>query len=152
MQLQNCLEGGWALVPCFHFLVGILKLTRPIMNLGPSEKSSQLQPGLLDQEASKVAETLCFPQVRPLLRSHCKCEEVCRLALMRRYHLLPHIYTLFYMAHTRGTPVATPTFFADLKDQELRKLENSFMLGSLLVHARFILFFHLHGVYYIGKG
>ncbi|VFQ64944.1 unnamed protein product [Cuscuta campestris] len=64
-----------------------------------------------------------------------ECEEVCRLALMRRYRLLPHIYTLFYMAHTRGTPVATPTFFADLKDQELRKLENSFMLGSLLVHA-----------------
>nr|GMD77951.1 alpha-glucosidase 2 [Ipomoea batatas] len=64
-----------------------------------------------------------------------QCEEVCRLALIRRYCLLPHIYTLFYMAHTRGTPVATPTFFADLKDPELRKLENSFMLGPLLVYA-----------------
>ncbi|XP_019182231.1 PREDICTED: uncharacterized protein LOC109177350 isoform X2 [Ipomoea nil] len=64
-----------------------------------------------------------------------ECEEVCRLALIRRYRLLPHIYTLFYMAHTRGTPVATPTFFADLKDPELRKLENSFMLGPLLVYA-----------------
>ena len=41
-----------------------------------------------------------------------QCEEVCRLALKRRYHLLPHIYTLFYMAHTMGTPVTTPTMFA----------------------------------------
>ncbi|KAK6129904.1 hypothetical protein DH2020_036298 [Rehmannia glutinosa] len=41
-----------------------------------------------------------------------ECEEVCRLALRRRYRLLSHLYTLFYMAHTRGIPVATPTFFA----------------------------------------
>ncbi|KAJ4851187.1 hypothetical protein Tsubulata_000510 [Turnera subulata] len=43
-----------------------------------------------------------------------ECEEVCRLALKRRYRLIPHIYTLFYAAHTTGTPVATPTFFAEL--------------------------------------
>ncbi|KAL0297456.1 UNVERIFIED_CONTAM: Alpha-glucosidase 2 [Sesamum radiatum] len=63
------------------------------------------------------------------------CEEVCRLALRRRYRFLPHIYTLFYMAHTRGIPVATPTFFADPKDLELRTHENSFLLGPLLVYA-----------------
>ncbi|GMN40734.1 hypothetical protein TIFTF001_009967 [Ficus carica] len=63
------------------------------------------------------------------------CEEVCRLALKRRYRLLPHIYTLFYMAHTIGTPVARPTFFADTKDLSLRKHENSFLLGPLLVYA-----------------
>ncbi|KAF4400709.1 hypothetical protein G4B88_001264 [Cannabis sativa] len=62
-----------------------------------------------------------------------ECEEVCRLALIRRYRLLPHIYTLFYMAHTIGTPVASPTFFADTKDPSLRKVENSFLLGPLLV-------------------
>ncbi|PON47575.1 Glycoside hydrolase [Parasponia andersonii] len=62
-----------------------------------------------------------------------ECEEVCRLALRRRYRLLPHIYTLFYMAHTVGTPVASPTFFADTKDPRLRTLENSFLLGPLLV-------------------
>ncbi|CAA0838272.1 heteroglycan glucosidase 1 [Striga hermonthica] len=64
-----------------------------------------------------------------------ECEEVCRLALRRRYRLLPHIYTLFYMAHMRGVPVATPTFFADPKDLELRKHENSFLLGPLLVYG-----------------
>ncbi|CAN1306364.1 Alpha-glucosidase 2 [Linum perenne] len=65
-----------------------------------------------------------------------ECEEVCRLALRRRYRLIPYIYTLFYMSHTMGTPVATPTFFADPKDPSLRKLENSFLLGSLLLCSR----------------
>ncbi|MQL99780.1 hypothetical protein Taro_032511, partial [Colocasia esculenta] len=41
-------------------------------------------------------------------------EDVCRLALLRHYRFIPHIYTLFYMAHTRGTPVVAPTFFAEL--------------------------------------
>ncbi|XP_031393619.1 uncharacterized protein LOC116205232 isoform X2 [Punica granatum] len=64
-----------------------------------------------------------------------ECEEVCRLALKRRYRLLPHIYTLFYIAHTTGTPIASPTFFADPKDPKLRTLENSFLLGPLLINA-----------------
>ncbi|CAK7346191.1 unnamed protein product [Dovyalis caffra] len=64
-----------------------------------------------------------------------QCEEVCRLALKRRYRLLPHIYTLFYLAHTTGTLVATPTFFADPKDPGLRTTENSFLLGPLLVYS-----------------
>ncbi|KAL3619125.1 hypothetical protein CASFOL_036695 [Castilleja foliolosa] len=64
-----------------------------------------------------------------------ECEEVCRLALRRRYRLLPHIYTLFYVAHTNGIPVATPTFFADPKDLELRKHEISFLLGPLLIYG-----------------
>ncbi|KAK8946296.1 putative alpha-xylosidase 2 [Platanthera guangdongensis] len=41
-----------------------------------------------------------------------ECEEVCRLALLRRYRLIPHIYTLFYEAHKKGIPVLSPTFFA----------------------------------------
>nr|XP_043607023.1 alpha-glucosidase 2 [Erigeron canadensis] len=64
-----------------------------------------------------------------------ECEEVCRLALKRRYRLIPHIYTLFYFAHTRGSPVAAPSFFADSKDSQLRTNENSFLLGPLLVYA-----------------
>uniref|UniRef100_A0A7N0VDJ9 Alpha-glucosidase n=2 Tax=Kalanchoe fedtschenkoi TaxID=63787 RepID=A0A7N0VDJ9_KALFE len=64
-----------------------------------------------------------------------ECEEVCRLALKRRYRLIPHLYTLFYLAHTKGTPVAAPTFFADPTDPSLRKIENSFLLGPVLVSA-----------------
>ncbi|GAV90532.1 Glyco_hydro_31 domain-containing protein/Gal_mutarotas_2 domain-containing protein [Cephalotus follicularis] len=64
-----------------------------------------------------------------------ECEEVCRLALKRRYRLIPHIYTLFYLAHQTGTPVATPTFFADTQDPSLRTIENAFLLGPLLVYA-----------------
>ncbi|ESQ47453.1 hypothetical protein EUTSA_v10019990mg [Eutrema salsugineum] len=64
-----------------------------------------------------------------------ECEEVCRAALKRRYQLLPHFYTLFYIAHTTGAPVAAPIFFADPKDSRLRTVENAFLLGSLLIHA-----------------
>ncbi|XP_042427481.1 alpha-glucosidase 2-like isoform X2 [Zingiber officinale] len=65
-----------------------------------------------------------------------ECEEICRLALLRRYRLLPHIYTLFYLAHTKGTPVTSPVFFADSTDAKLRNVENSFLLGPLLICAR----------------
>lgn len=64
-----------------------------------------------------------------------ECEEVCRLALRRRYRLIPHIYTLFYFAHTKGTPVAAPSFFADPQNLSLRTAENSFLLGPLLICA-----------------
>ncbi|KAM0059677.1 putative alpha-glucosidase [Helianthus debilis subsp. tardiflorus] len=64
-----------------------------------------------------------------------ECEEVCRLALKRRYRLIPHMYTLFYLAHTKGLPVSTPAFFADPKDPQLRTIENSFLLGPLLVYV-----------------
>ncbi|XP_071917393.1 uncharacterized protein [Coffea arabica] len=64
-----------------------------------------------------------------------ECEEVCRLALKRRYRLLPHIYTLFYVSHTKGIPVATPILFADPEDPKLRTREDSFMLGPLLICA-----------------
>ncbi|KMZ74916.1 alpha-glucosidase, family GH31 [Zostera marina] len=65
-----------------------------------------------------------------------ECEEVCRFALARRYRLLPYLYTLFYLAHTKGSPVAVPLFFADTKDPNLREIEDSFLLGSLLICAR----------------
>ncbi|GER56247.1 alpha glucosidase-like protein [Striga asiatica] len=61
-----------------------------------------------------------------------RVEEICRLALRRRYRILPLLYTLFYVAHKRGIPVATPTFFADPK---LTSQENAFMLGPLLIYA-----------------
>ncbi|XP_068651233.1 uncharacterized protein [Aristolochia californica] len=62
-----------------------------------------------------------------------ECAEVCRLALLRRYRFLPHLYTLFFMAHTKGNPVPDPTFFANPTDPNLRKIENSFLLSPLLI-------------------
>ncbi|KAJ3694752.1 hypothetical protein LUZ60_000129 [Juncus effusus] len=64
-----------------------------------------------------------------------ECEEVCRLALLRRSRLIPHIYTLFYLAHTKGIPVATPVFFSDPLDPKLRTVENAFLLGPLIVYS-----------------
>ncbi|MQM00318.1 hypothetical protein Taro_033051 [Colocasia esculenta] len=60
-------------------------------------------------------------------------EDVYCLALLRRYRFIPNIYNLFYMAHTRGTPIVAPTFFADSKDPRLRFVENSFLMGPLLI-------------------
>nr|PNR55777.1 hypothetical protein PHYPA_006674 [Physcomitrium patens] len=60
-------------------------------------------------------------------------EELSRLALNRRYRLLPHLYTLFYKAHTTGVPVMTPVFFSDPTNAELREIDDSFLLGSILV-------------------
>ncbi|KAI3881256.1 hypothetical protein MKW92_003413, partial [Papaver armeniacum] len=50
---------------------------------------------------------------------------------LTRYRFIHHIYTLFYLSHTKGTPVADPTFFADPKDPKLRSIENSFCLDHV---------------------
>ncbi|XP_024376323.1 uncharacterized protein [Physcomitrium patens] len=60
-------------------------------------------------------------------------EDLCRLALNRRYRFLPHFYTLFYQSHKTGLPVMTPLFFADASDPSLRKRDDSFLLGPILV-------------------
>ncbi|KAL2620787.1 hypothetical protein R1flu_000992 [Riccia fluitans] len=64
-----------------------------------------------------------------------ECEDACRLALNRRYRILPHLYTLFYKAHMTGAPIMSPLFFSDPKDQKLRDVDSSFLLGPLLVAA-----------------
>lgn len=64
------------------------------------------------------------------------CEKVCRAALMRRYRLLPYLYTLFYEAHRTGLPVVRPVFFADPADPRLRAVDDAFLLGGdVLVSA-----------------
>ncbi|KAF8380780.1 hypothetical protein HHK36_028274 [Tetracentron sinense] len=103
------------IVSCGLLFLAMIALTVLLINVLPSNVPNFL---------SKLTSVL----------SH-QCEEVCRLALLRRYRLIPHIYTLFYMAHTKGTPVAAPTFFSDPKDPSLRTLENSFLLGPLLIDA-----------------
>ncbi len=60
-------------------------------------------------------------------------EEIARVALQRRYRLLPYFYTLFYEASKTGMPVMRPVFFADLKDETLRKEDQAFLIGGDLL-------------------
>ncbi|MGF7073436.1 TIM-barrel domain-containing protein [Mucilaginibacter sp. 3215] len=60
-------------------------------------------------------------------------ETTSKIAISRRYRLLPLFYTLFYYAHKTGLPVMQPSFFADPKDLSLRSEEQSFLLGSNLL-------------------
>lgn len=65
-----------------------------------------------------------------------ECETVCRLALQRRYRLLPYLYTLFAEAAHSGLPVVRPLFFADPADPRLRGEDTAFLLGNdVLVRA-----------------
>lgn len=63
-------------------------------------------------------------------------ENTCRLALERRYRLLPYLYTLAREASVTGLPIARPLFFADPADSTLRAVDDAFLLGDdLLVVA-----------------
>ncbi len=62
-------------------------------------------------------------------------EKTCRLALQRRYRLLPYLYSLMREAAETGLPVVRPLFFADPGDPALRGLDDSFLLGDDLLVA-----------------
>lgn len=62
-----------------------------------------------------------------------KIEKVARIALERRYRLLPYFYTLFYEASSNGMPVMRPVFFADPSNKKLRKEQQAFLLGADLL-------------------
>jgi alpha-glucosidase len=62
-----------------------------------------------------------------------KVEETCRRALLRRYRLMPYLYTLFWEAATTGLPIARPLFFADPSDPRLRAEDDAFLLGANLL-------------------
>jgi len=57
-------------------------------------------------------------------------EELSRVALARRYRLLPYLYTLFEEAASTGMPVARPLFFADPANLALRHEDHAFLLGG----------------------
>jgi len=62
-----------------------------------------------------------------------------RLAIQRRYRLMPYLYSLFEEATRTGLPVMRPLFFADPKDPKLRPVDNEFLLGDdLLISAQVI--------------
>lgn len=62
-----------------------------------------------------------------------KVEDVSRMALERRYVLLPYYYTLLYEASETGMPIMRPVFFADPKDTLLRAEEQAFLIGENLL-------------------
>ena len=88
---------------------------------------------------------LGFGAFFPFSRGHASCdtnnkepwaftkdiEKESRMALERRYRLLPYLYTAFHVAHKDGQPVMAPVFFADPKDESLRAEEQAFMLEKL---------------------
>lgn len=62
-----------------------------------------------------------------------KVEHTARLALGRRYRLLPYLYTVFREASVSGLPVMRPVFMADPADLSLRREEGAFLVGGDLV-------------------
>jgi alpha-glucosidase len=60
-------------------------------------------------------------------------EKTSRIALERRYRLLPYLYTLFYNAHKTGLPLMSPVFFDDPADASLRAEDQVFLLGKNLL-------------------
>ena len=57
-------------------------------------------------------------------------ENASRIALERRYILLPYFYTLMREAATDGMPIMRPAFFADPKDLSLRAEQEIFLIGA----------------------
>lgn len=60
-------------------------------------------------------------------------ENTSRIALERRYRLLPYLYSLVHEAHTNGLPLMRPVFFDDPTDQRLRAEDQAFLLGKDLL-------------------
>jgi alpha-glucosidase len=57
-------------------------------------------------------------------------ENAARVALGRRYRMMPYLYTVFRQAHEEGLPVMRPVLFADPTDISLRMEDEAFLLGQ----------------------
>ena len=60
-------------------------------------------------------------------------ESAARIALQRRYRLMPYLYTVFHESHEQGLPVMRPLFFADTTDLSLRMEDRAFLVGDDLM-------------------
>ena len=97
--------------------------------------------------ADLFVKWMCFGAFYPFSRGHtCEgtnnkepwafgkdVENECRMAISRRYRLIPYYYTLFRRAAQEGMPVMAPTFFADIKDKALRAEYQTFLIGDNLL-------------------
>ncbi|MBN1766314.1 MAG: DUF5110 domain-containing protein [Sedimentisphaerales bacterium] len=57
-------------------------------------------------------------------------ENAARIALQRRYRLMPYLYTAFRQSHEQGLPVMRPVLFADPTDISLRMEDQAFLIGE----------------------
>ncbi|MBN2163165.1 MAG: DUF5110 domain-containing protein [Pontiellaceae bacterium] len=60
-------------------------------------------------------------------------EDAARIAIERRYRLLPYLYTLFEESSRTGSLIMRPVFFSDPADADLRTEEEAFLLGDDLL-------------------
>ena len=60
-------------------------------------------------------------------------ENAARIALQRRYRLMPYLYTVFREAATTGLPVMRPLFMADATNAALRQEQTAFLVGADLM-------------------
>ena len=58
---------------------------------------------------------------------------IIRQAIRERYALLPYIYTLFEESHRTGAPVLRPLWYEFPTDENVFKIQDSFMLGSAIL-------------------
>ncbi len=100
-----------------------------------------------DGDAQMFERWIGYGTMLPFCRSHTgkgnidkepwafgpEVEETSRLAIQRRYRLMPYIYTLFRDASVNGTPVMQPLFFTDAKNPALRSEDDGFLLGGDLL-------------------
>lgn len=60
-------------------------------------------------------------------------QAIMKKALQVRYTLLPYLYTLFYEAHNKGTPVIRPLFFEFPHEPHTYEIDAQFMWGKSLL-------------------
>ena len=56
-----------------------------------------------------------------------------RAAIRARYTILPYLYTLFHISHTRGLPILRPLWMEFPADEQALDVDQEFMLGPALL-------------------